>query len=313
METPEATPLKETKVVTAIWAVDPNEHNLAPTRQTIESLRALIGGAFVRVRPVYVVPSYYGDLSKAEAQVRDYLDPLDLGAMPEPEILKVEADDRITPGERLLQIADRDNAELIILTSHGRSAISSFFLGSLAHELTKKSKRPLLFLNPNPRTDTNLQKVLFATDLTDSSRQAFQRFLHLVRGKTTDLILFHCLNLPIAAMGAAEAAGVSMPLPESFIEDQKEWAEKELARWQEQARQLDIQVRIHSFVEDSFVSAVNAIRDTAEAEKVNLVGLVSHVGPFERLAVGSVTNSLLSSQRFNLWVCGPHSLSGNQR
>jgi nucleotide-binding universal stress UspA family protein len=299
----------DSQYVTALWAVDPSEYGLLPGVEVVTEIRSLLGGGFLGVHPVYVCSEEGAGAQKAkdkiQAQVRGYLNTLDLGPMAEVEVVYSPSNKRSDWVDGILHIAQDQKAEVILLTSHGRSTLGVFFLGSFANELLQKSTTPLLFISPRRAKEAQLEKVLFATDFSEESKVAFQKFLRLVKGKVSDLILFHSVYYPILSMSAAQAGGLFTPMPDSFMEDQKEWVEREIEVWLKEAQKSDVKIHFHSLVEDSLTSAAAAIEKVAERERVGLIGLVSHVGPVAKLALGSVTQDLLPSHKFNLWVCGP--------
>jgi len=47
-------------------------------------------------------------------------------------------------GDTILEYADAQNADYIVVGSHGRSGVYDVFIGSLTKEITKKSKIPVL-------------------------------------------------------------------------------------------------------------------------------------------------------------------------
>lgn len=47
-------------------------------------------------------------------------------------------------GDTILEFADDQNADYIVVGSHGRSGVYDVFIGSLTKEITKKSKIPVL-------------------------------------------------------------------------------------------------------------------------------------------------------------------------
>ena len=47
-------------------------------------------------------------------------------------------------GDTILEFADENHADYIVVGSHGRSGVYDVFIGSLTKEITKKSKNPVL-------------------------------------------------------------------------------------------------------------------------------------------------------------------------
>lgn len=53
--------------------------------------------------------------------------------------------------DRILEHADRLNVDLILVGSRGHNVVYEFFVGSVAHELLKRSTRPVLVVPPAKR------------------------------------------------------------------------------------------------------------------------------------------------------------------
>jgi nucleotide-binding universal stress UspA family protein len=67
---------------------------------------------------------------------------------------KIEAVSRIgmepVVGE-IIDTADRENADLVVLASHGRSGLERVFFGSVASGVLNRIERPLLIIRPSDR------------------------------------------------------------------------------------------------------------------------------------------------------------------
>lgn len=294
--------IKENESVNAVWAIDPYEQKVIPDKNTLKAIARILGGGFSRVHPVYVCPKADQALEEARSQMQNFMMFLDIGGTEVPHVYYQPSGDRSKRVEQVLSIAHSQDAKVILLTSHGRSSIGATFLGSFARDLLDRSDIPIIFINPHRSVYDISEKVMFATDFSDQSKLAFQKFVDLVKGKASEVILYHVLSFPY---DYADAYGMSIPLLNYYRGDQIEWAEREAQRWIKEAQGKDINIRLHSIMEDSLSGRAHSIEAFAEREKVGLIGLVSHVGPVEKLIVGSVTRDLMSFQKFNLWVCGP--------
>ncbi len=73
------------------------------------------------------------------------------------------------PAHEILEEADAFEADLLVLGSRGMTGIEEFFLGSVARNVAKHSRRPVL-LARSPRN--GLRSVVFATDGSEHSRHA---------------------------------------------------------------------------------------------------------------------------------------------
>ncbi|MEZ5582485.1 MAG: universal stress protein [Candidatus Competibacteraceae bacterium] len=61
------------------------------------------------------------------------------------------------PAQVILDEAKRLNADLIVLGSHGRTALGEMFIGSVAHKVTVKSTIPVLLV-PIPRINSRIHR-----------------------------------------------------------------------------------------------------------------------------------------------------------
>jgi nucleotide-binding universal stress UspA family protein len=52
------------------------------------------------------------------------------------------------PAERLAELADEEDADLIVVGSRGRGAMKAVFLGSVSHNLIGVARRPVLIVPP---------------------------------------------------------------------------------------------------------------------------------------------------------------------
>lgn len=305
METIEPKKNIETQALSALWAVNPAEASLVPDFENFNRLVSLFGGDAFKVKPAYVCADRDLFLSDAKELVAKYLSSVYLAGTSDIEIIYSHSEKKSDLASEIVKVAHAQKAQMIFLSSHARSALGALFWGSFANELLKQSDLPVLFLRPESLTTAVLNKVLFATDFSDESKNSFQKLLRMIKGSNADLILFHTVSMPIQATSAAEGIGYVPQLPNSYIEEEKEWAEKELERWLEEARTVGIQIRFRRIVEESAASVAATIEKVAEEEKVALIALASHHGPVASLFFGSITREILATKKFNTWVVGP--------
>ncbi len=106
---------------------------------------------------------------------------------------------RGSPAEQILKALHSDSAELVIMGTHGRKGLRRLLIGSVAEEVIRHSKRPVMVVGPAAQErgrDLTGQKeltVLVATDLGKNSRAAERYALSLARRMGARVTLFHCL------------------------------------------------------------------------------------------------------------------------
>jgi nucleotide-binding universal stress UspA family protein len=104
---------------------------------------------------------------------------------------------RGTPHRRINGLADRVDANLIIVGSRGQSPLEQRFIGSTARNVARTATRPLLLQRIVERDDDHevanehlFQKVLFATDFSSNADHAFEQFDYLTTA-TKEATLLH--------------------------------------------------------------------------------------------------------------------------
>jgi nucleotide-binding universal stress UspA family protein len=62
--------------------------------------------------------------------------------------------------------------DMIVMTTHGRTGFSRFFLGSVSEKVLRTSNVPVLIVNEQ-RELTKLDRIMLTTDFSDHSKKAF--------------------------------------------------------------------------------------------------------------------------------------------
>jgi nucleotide-binding universal stress UspA family protein len=116
------------------------------------------------------------------------------------------------PVDAVLKHLEKGKPSLLMLGTHGLKGIRHLMLGSVAEELVRRSKNPVLVLGPNARGTGGLRRpkeVLVATALDPSSRPAEEFAIRLARKLGLKIRLYHCVNatLPVATFADPAMAG----------------------------------------------------------------------------------------------------------
>lgn len=109
------------------------------------------------------------------------------------------------PQEVIARLAEEWGAELLVLGLRQAPLVRSIALGGTAFEILGRSNVPVLFVNPSSGiSDENEHpmdrscpcgtRILFPTDFSLSSEQAFLVLLDMVRCRAHDVTLFHVLS-----------------------------------------------------------------------------------------------------------------------
>ena len=96
-----------------------------------------------------------------------------------PDLDGVDVHGRLLVGEpatRILDLADAEKPDLIVVGTHGAKGLKHFLLGSIAEEIFRHARCPVLTLGPKGRVDRGRERtvktILVPVDLSEESRQA---------------------------------------------------------------------------------------------------------------------------------------------
>lgn len=130
-----------------------------------------------------------GDLTTIEREVRQLLDEFsrqDVDAEHLGESVFIMGNPALTIAKVALE------HDLVVISSHGRSGLSRFFLGSVTDKLIRLSPVPILVVADEPAL-TSLERILVFTDLSSNSEAAFPYARNIARatGASVELLYLH--------------------------------------------------------------------------------------------------------------------------
>jgi len=105
-----------------------------------------------------------------------------------------------SPAEQILKVLQSRSApELVVVGTQGRKGVKRLLLGSVAEEVIRHSRRPVMVIGPTAQemgrdiSGQKQQKILVPTDLGKNSRAAERYALSLAKRMGASVTLFHCL------------------------------------------------------------------------------------------------------------------------
>jgi nucleotide-binding universal stress UspA family protein len=104
---------------------------------------------------------------------------------------------------RIVEVAERAGAELIVVGERGATGLSRVLLGSVAERVVRYAHAPVLVARAARRTGN----VLVATDLSDASLPALAAAAREARREGVQVTALHCVE-PIGVVAGAEYAMV---------------------------------------------------------------------------------------------------------
>jgi nucleotide-binding universal stress UspA family protein len=184
------------------------------------------------------------------------------------------------------------NADLLIMSTHGRSGISRFMLGSNASAVIQGLRRPVLLLRPQALAGDSLpriRRVLVTLDGSSFAERVLPWMQQVSTATGAEVLLLAVPEVPEPALYGAMA---------DAVDELRAQAESNARRYLERtaASLRDLGMHVQPLVEGS--RPAMAILDVAEREQVDLIMLATHGrGGMDRLMLGSVADRVIHHSR----------------
>lgn len=195
----------------------------------------------------------------------------------------------VSPAAGILDFCAEQGVDLVVMGTHGRSAIGHFFLGSVAERVVRHAPCPVLTVGSGhkPYKDNPLyRKILVAFDFSEHSIDAAGKAIDVAALYDARVKVFYALEQEVhPAFFATWKMSIEHHLDE--IADNANRALRE-ALGEEAVANLDIQVQIGDDRSDK------EIAELAEKEQFDLVVLGTHgLSGLDRALLGSTTERVL--------------------
>ncbi len=137
-----------------------------------------------------------------------------------------------SPGEVITDHAHEHDVDLIVMGTHGRRGPARLFFGSVAEEVVRFAKCPVLTVRElaEPRPVAEVHKILVPVDFSPHSRAALAHARHLAARYEATLQLLHVIDLPAYPYFYLPLAGFDEPRRVSEIEKRSGEALERLER-----------------------------------------------------------------------------------
>lgn len=175
-----------------LWAVDPYDADPSLGLQALAGVLAL-SAAPGSIEPVYVATG--GRTGEASDRLARWLSHVDRPGLLAGRVIVPKGESRSGAVEALVEYAVASGAALIAVATHGRRGIRRLVDGSFAEALVERSAIPVLVLNPSSRPPDRVEYVLFPTDLSPMSHDAFERAVRIAGELGAKILLFHHIGI----------------------------------------------------------------------------------------------------------------------
>ena len=210
--------------------------------------------------------------------------------------------------EVILRIAEDEHADLIGMTTHGRSGVARWVLGSVATKVLHATHTPLLLVRPPASGEQNastFKKLLVPLDGSELSTSVLPFAGDLAKRLEASLVLFHVVSEPVMTYPGAETL-----FDTTALEQMQAGAREFLA-----SAAADLTARgVKADVSTAIGNATDGIVWAAERGNADLIVMSTHgrsgVG---RMVLGSVADGVVRRTSLPLIVVRPAANSGDAR
>jgi nucleotide-binding universal stress UspA family protein len=217
-------------------------------------------------------------------------------------------------GQAIADEANRQGADYIIMTTHGRSGLSELVLGSVAHEVIRYTNLPLIFLRPTSlqpaeQPDSNIYlkdykelagPVVVALDGSPEAEISLATTLDLAEKLHLPVHLLRVVPpfVPVDELAAWYEANLDRGYEYLQEHDFEHIKEEATCYLEKLALKLDLQ-KLNGTVALRVGEAVSEIIEYANLTKAALVVMATHPhGRLEQALLGTVASQVLGQGKF---------------
>src|SRR5579862_437870 len=198
------------------------------------------------------------------------------------------------PAIQAIKAAQDVHADLVVLSTRGRTGLAQWFLGSVAEKIVRLSPIPVLTIRPEAHTSSVIafNTVLVPTDFSENSEKALPLAIEMARQNGGKLLLVHVIEDSVYYPAEppnyfiGPEAGAWMRYVKEGLETQLAAAAKKLAAQSE--------MRVETALESG--QAAEQIAGIARKKQADLIVLATHGRTgFSHLLSGSVAERVVRS------------------
>jgi nucleotide-binding universal stress UspA family protein len=182
--------------------------------------------------------------------------------------------------------ADREDADLIVMTTHGRSGISRWTLGSAADKVLRTLSTPLILIHPTTGAPLpgSVERIVVPLDGSALAEAALPEAERLARTMDGSLLLVRAV-VPAALVYGGEGLPGALPALEDMEAEAKHYLERVAERIRERGVEVGVAVAVGVPAE--------VILDLAD-NGANLVVMTTHGrSGLDRAVFGSVADAVV--------------------
>ncbi len=194
-----------------------------------------------------------------------------------------------TASKKIIDVAEKEKVDLIVIGRRGMSAIEKLFIGSVANQVLRTSHVPIL-ITKKKTGKPQFRKIIVPTDFSDREEAERDFAWELAKGFGSDLTLLHVLEL-------------------HDYEFSPRVLDELLASLLKRLKQRKKREKVEFKIREEVYRAVNAavgIVDYAETHNFDLIVISTCVqSKLERFFLGSTTEKVISYTNIPIFAIPP--------
>ncbi len=204
----------------------------------------------------------------------------DLEALP----IEQEQVESAAPAERIVDYADEQNVDVVVMGTHGRRGVDRMLFGSVTEEVVRFSPCPVLTVRQDADVEPSqaVRRILVPVDFSDASESAIRHAKEVALTYGAKIDLLHVVEEPVYP----SAYGVEADFPSEDVIDRVETKLGDIAR-----EEIGIE---HVVVKAVIGNPARDILDYVEKEDIDLIVQATHGRTgLDHMLIGSVTERVL--------------------
>ncbi len=220
----------------------------------------------------------------------------------EPKILVEKSLSLSASSKALADYAETEGAEAILASVRAKKSLGQVLMGSFAESLLYQARCPVILLNPGQRMTVAPRRLLFASDLSPVSLNAFTQFCRFARVLGAEIFLFHSIPRPFswASFAVDSLLGPDRPSERQYLIHTRKLREGDLKPFAEMAKSHGL--KFSSSIAIGGEDVAMDILKEARRMKIDMLGMAGKSGRLKTQLLGSVSKSLIGRTRLPVWI-----------
>ncbi|MGZ3712209.1 MAG: universal stress protein [Bdellovibrionota bacterium] len=216
--------------------------------------------------------------------------------MQSPTIEVHESSSRKELVDDVLRFAKAQNAGYIAVNTRRLLSSLPFKVGGFAEALIGNSKLPIIAVSPRAKVSNKIKRILFPTDFTRQSHQAFRKTLKLASLFKAQVEILH-VELPLFVPFAYSemAAGLGADYMKVAAKAQRKRVRKNAKHWLEEANKAGVKCVYRTMRGNGSIAP--SILRAAQRSRTDLISLAGYRNPKTPAILGGTVRDVLSLAR----------------